>query len=85
MKFFHKLANLHGRNNFIGRIKDGDTIIENQEAIQENFVQFYRNLYQDPYTWHPKVDGLPFDMLYRIYTKTPIRGQISHGESSSSA
>ncbi len=46
-KFFKRLTlwNLVGRNIFISSIKDGDTIIENQEAIPKSFVQFYRNLY----------------------------------------
>jgi hypothetical protein len=55
------LANSHRCNNFIGSLKSGDTLINDQTAIKKHIEHFYTNLYKELEAWRPKLDEMPFN------------------------
>jgi hypothetical protein len=72
-KFFHRLANSHRRNNFIGALDiDEHTTVESEEITAE-IVQYYQNLYSETTQWRPKLDGLLFNSLTSVDAIDVIR------------
>lgn len=62
-KFFHKMANSHGRNNVIEVIQFGNNVFQSPEDIQDHIVNYYEDLLKETSEWLPKLDGLNFDQL----------------------
>jgi hypothetical protein len=72
-KFFHRLANSHRRNNFIGALNiDGHMTLDSEEITAE-IVQYYQNLYSESTHWRPKLDGLSFNRLNSVDAAAVIR------------
>ena len=63
MKFFHRLANSHCRNNTIGRLVVDGEEINNQDTIKEKIVEFYKALYSESSICRPLLDGMEFSIL----------------------
>lgn len=63
MRFFHRLANSHRRNNFISGLSIDGLDTSNQEVINDTIIQFYMNLLTEMTIWWPKLDGLEFPSL----------------------
>ena len=63
MKFFHRLANSHHRNNTIGRLVVDGEEINNQDTIKEKIVEFYKALYLESSIHRPLLDGMEFSIL----------------------
>ena len=45
MGFFHRLANSHRRYNAINNLRVDNVMLSDTEALWENIVQFYSNMY----------------------------------------
>ncbi|KAG5619805.1 hypothetical protein H5410_005023 [Solanum commersonii] len=52
-KFFHKMANAHKRYNNIDQLLVQGNLINDQERIQGEMVEFYQNLYSENVRWRP--------------------------------
>jgi hypothetical protein len=59
-KLFHRLANLHRRNNLVESLVVDGNMTSDSIVIKEHIVNFYKQLYFEQYMWRPKVDGLSF-------------------------
>ncbi|KAG5521621.1 hypothetical protein RHGRI_033999 [Rhododendron griersonianum] len=46
-RFFHRMANCNRRNNFIGNIKIGDSILEREEEKRVGIANFYEGLFTE--------------------------------------
>ncbi|XP_077211531.1 uncharacterized protein LOC143846836 [Tasmannia lanceolata] len=44
-KYFHLMASMRRRINFINSIRDGESLIEDRETIKDMIISFYSNLY----------------------------------------
>lgn len=66
MGFFHRLANSHRRYNVINNLRVDNVMLSDTEALWENIVQFYSNMYCEPENWRPEVDGLFFSTITEI-------------------
>uniref|UniRef100_A0A2N9EXD0 Reverse transcriptase domain-containing protein n=1 Tax=Fagus sylvatica TaxID=28930 RepID=A0A2N9EXD0_FAGSY len=62
-KFFHRMANSHRRNNFIGCLNIEGTVTSDPKEVEEGIVQYYKHLYCESTPWRPTLNGLPFKTL----------------------
>ena len=62
-RFFHRLANSHRRTNQIRGMEVEGVLYEDDRDVQAQVVEFYKNLYQEPESWRPTIDGLEFACL----------------------
>uniref|UniRef100_A0A2N9I908 Reverse transcriptase domain-containing protein n=1 Tax=Fagus sylvatica TaxID=28930 RepID=A0A2N9I908_FAGSY len=62
-KFFHRMANSHWRNNFIGCLNIEGTVTSDPKEVEEGIVQYYKHLYCESTPWRPTLNGLPFKTL----------------------
>lgn len=62
-RFYHRIANSIGRNNFFARLCTDGYTNSDQEAINDTIIQFYMNLFNEIVQWCPKLDGLEFPFL----------------------
>jgi hypothetical protein len=62
-KFFHRMANSHRRNNFIGCLNVEGTLTLDPKEVEEGIVQYYRQLYCETIPWCPTLTGLSFQTL----------------------
>jgi hypothetical protein len=84
-KFFHKMANSHRRYNYMERVEVAGVVYEEDSAVREKLVHFYKSLYQKHEPWRPTVNGLDFDvissevrgMLERIFTIEEVLQVVS--------
>jgi hypothetical protein len=60
MKFFHRLANSHRRNNSAESLMLDGNMIDDSVVIKDHIVNFYKQLYSEQYMWRPKMDDLSF-------------------------
>ena len=63
MRFFHHMANLNRRQNYLGSLEVDGCLFEDKEDIKIQVEQFYYSLYQESEPWRPEVDGLDFDSI----------------------
>jgi hypothetical protein len=63
MKFFHRMANSHRQNDFIGCLNIDRNLTSDPEEVEKSIVQYYRKLYCESYQWRPTLDGLQFKAL----------------------
>lgn len=59
-KFFHRIANSHGRFNSIDKLMVDGELPSNSEAIAECISRFYRQLYSENVTHRPVLDDVEF-------------------------
>lgn len=52
-KYFQKMANSHRRNNCIDKLKVGPEIIEDEDSIKREILEFYEKLYTEQESWRP--------------------------------
>ena len=62
IEFFHRLANSHRRTNTMRGVEVEGFLYEDEFAIQDQVVGFYKSLYQEIEPWRP-IDGLEFANL----------------------
>ncbi|XP_050280616.1 uncharacterized protein LOC126721610 [Quercus robur] len=62
-RFFHRLANSHRRTNTMRGVEVEGILYEDESAIQDQVVGFYKALYQETESWRPTIDGLEFANL----------------------
>ncbi|XP_075092306.1 uncharacterized protein LOC107821421 [Nicotiana tabacum] len=55
-KFFHRTANARKRNNNIDQIMIRHEVIEDPERIENEIIEFYKELYTEPEQWRPTVN-----------------------------
>ncbi|KAG5544536.1 hypothetical protein RHGRI_017085 [Rhododendron griersonianum] len=64
-RFFHRMANCNRRNNFIGKIRIGDRILDKDEEVRDGIAGFYADLFKEKGGYRPRVDDLEFDTISR--------------------
>ena len=64
--FFHRLANSHRRTNAMRAVEVEGILYEDESAIQDQVVGFYKSLYRESESWRPTIDGLEFANLDEI-------------------
>lgn len=57
------MANCNRRNNFIGKIKIGECILERDEDIKSGIADFYAGMFREEGVSRPRVDDLQFHVL----------------------
>ncbi|KAG5544111.1 hypothetical protein RHGRI_016756 [Rhododendron griersonianum] len=57
------MANCNRRNNFIGNIIIGDSLLERDEEIRSGIANFYEGLFREEGVGCPRVDELEFDII----------------------
>jgi hypothetical protein len=62
-KFFHRMANSHRRNNFIGCLNVEGTLTSDPKEVEEGIVQYYKQLYCETISWRPTLIDLSFQTL----------------------
>ncbi|KAG5553365.1 hypothetical protein RHGRI_011291 [Rhododendron griersonianum] len=62
-RFFHRMANCNRRNNFIGKIKIGDSILERDEEMRTGIANFYEGLFTETGASRLRVDDMNFDAI----------------------
>ena len=62
-KFFHRMANSHRRNNFIGCLDIEGTLTSDPKEIEESILRYYKQLYSESTQWCLSLNGLPFTAL----------------------
>ena len=62
-KFFHRLPNSNRRYNSTSTLLINGEMCTDQDAIADNIIQFYTNLYTEESGWRPTLDGLEFSMI----------------------
>jgi hypothetical protein len=62
-KFFHRMANSHRRNNFIGCLNVEGTVTSDPKEVEEGIIWYYRQLYCESTEWRPTLTGLHFKAL----------------------
>jgi hypothetical protein len=62
-KFFHWVANLNKRYNFIESLSVNGSVSSDQPIIRDSIVQFYKALFTEPYSWRPRLDDLDFNSI----------------------
>ncbi|XP_075077018.1 uncharacterized protein LOC142163778 [Nicotiana tabacum] len=55
-KFFHRTANARKRNNNIDQIMIRHEVVEDPERIENEIIEFYKELYTEPEQWRPTVN-----------------------------
>ena len=63
MKFFHKIANSHRRNNNIEMLKIEGVECREEEAIKDHVVNFFEELLTEQVGWRPTLNGLVFGTI----------------------
>jgi hypothetical protein len=63
MKFFYKVANSHRRCHYTEKLEVEGMLLEEDQDIRDQAVQFYDSLFQEREVWRPKFDGLPIDPI----------------------
>ncbi|XP_030971912.1 uncharacterized protein LOC115992014 [Quercus lobata] len=61
--FFHRLANSHRCTNTMRGVEVEGILYEDESAIQDQVVGFYKSMYQEAESWRPTIDGLEFANL----------------------
>lgn len=56
--FFHCMANVKRRVNFIGKIKKGPYVIDKLKEVNEEIATFFENLFQQEKFPRPNLDGV---------------------------
>ncbi|KAG5543219.1 hypothetical protein RHGRI_016093 [Rhododendron griersonianum] len=62
-RFFHRMANCNRRKNFIGKIRIGNSILEEEEEVKIGIANFYASLFKEEGVYRPRVDNLEFDSI----------------------
>ena len=60
-KFFHRVANARRRVNTIFRLEVEGVVLEEEEAIRLAVEKFYKELYVEPHSFRPTLDGVSFE------------------------
>ena len=61
-RFFHKMADTHGRGNLMARIKINGTWFIEENEIKEAMVSAFQSLLTDLGEWRPNLNGLSFEL-----------------------
>ena len=61
--FFHHMANLNRRRNYLGSLEVDGCIFEDKEDIKVQVEQFYQFLYKESEPWRLEFDGIEFDSI----------------------
>ena len=65
-KFFHRMANSHGRNNYLGDLEVDGVVYEDKAEVVAQVVGFYQKLYMETETWRLVVDDFNFDTIGEV-------------------
>ena len=63
MRFFHKVANSHRRNNSIVNLRVNGVLTNDKGVIKECSTQFYKYLFSEIIDYRPQLDGLEFSPI----------------------
>ena len=75
-KFFHRMATVRSRVNFLGRVRRGGRILENPIEVKNEIACFFEELYKCESLKMPKLDGFlfpRFQMSFRVGWKGSLR------------
>ena len=61
--FFHRVADSHRRTDHFRAVEVEGVLYEDDREVQDQVVEFYKNLYQEPQSLRPTIDGLDFACL----------------------
>ena len=50
-KFFHRIANSHRRNNYLGNLEVDGVVYKDEAKVVAQVVGFYQKLYKETETW----------------------------------
>jgi len=78
-KFFHGIANLHRKVNFISTIEVDGTRLESLIDMKGAICGFYKALFTETEAWRPLIDGLCRSQL-RAVERESIEGSFSEEE-----
>lgn len=86
-RFFHRIASLRRRINFVGRIRKGNRILEIPQEVMEEVARFFETLYMDDFGARPKLEGLFFpsisledrSLLERAFEEEVLRALEEYG------
>lgn len=62
-KFFHRIANARKRVKTISRLEVEGVVLEEEEAIRLAVEKFYKELYVEPHSFRPTLDGVSFESI----------------------
>ena len=65
-RFFHRMANVHSRRNWLSKLKVDDCWHTEEIDLKNSVVGAFKKLYTEEGGWRPGVEGLPFMRLASI-------------------
>ncbi|KAL6322576.1 hypothetical protein AAG906_009887 [Vitis piasezkii] len=65
-RFFHRMANVHSRRNWLSKLKVDDCWHTEESDLKNSVVGAFNKLYTEEGGWRPGVEGLPFMRLDSI-------------------
>ena len=65
-RFFHRMANVHSRRNWLSKLKVDDCWHTEEIDLKNSVVGAFNKLYTEEGRWRPEVEGLPFMRLDSI-------------------
>ena len=65
-RFFHRMANVHSRRNWLSKLKVDDRWHTEEIDVKNSVVGVFKKLYTEEGGWRPGVEGLPFMRLASI-------------------
>lgn len=62
-KFFHRMANIRKRVNFIGRLNCGGVILDKPAEMKEEVAKLFENLFRKEDFMRPTLNGVSFPSI----------------------
>ena len=70
--FFHRMANVHSRRNWLSKLKVDDCWHTEENDLKNSVVGAFKKLYTEEGGWHPGVEG-------RSFLETEVEGTVVEG------
>ncbi|KAJ9697075.1 hypothetical protein PVL29_009023 [Vitis rotundifolia] len=62
-RYFHRMANAHGRRNWLSKLKVDGCWHSEENNLKNSVVEAFQKLYSEDEGWRPSIDGLSFSVL----------------------
>ncbi|KAL5717614.1 amidase [Ranunculus cassubicifolius] len=62
-KYFQTIVNARARMNSVSKLMIEGELVEDRKKIEKHVAGFFKNLYKEPKSWRPRLEGLEFKKI----------------------